>query len=82
MTAEAAQPTDAEATAAARRHKDFFGSYPNAVVKLGECSTNGSGPGTMCMVALTIDGTKPKAKPISRPMGFARLNGQWEVSIW
>jgi len=81
MAGEEPQPTDAEATAAVRRHKDFFGTYANAEVKLGDCSANHDGPGTVWMTALTMDATKPKAQPVKRPMGFARLNGQWEVSI-
>lgn len=75
-------PTDEQATAAVRRHKDFFGSFPNAGVKLGECGPNNMGPGTMCMTAFTKDVTAANAKPMNRPIGFARVNDQWEVSTW
>lgn len=78
-----AQPTEEEATAAVRRHKLFTGtSLANATLKLGDCSPGGVGPGVTCMTQLTMDPTKPNATPQNRPIGFARVGGQWEVAVW
>ena len=78
-----AQPTEEEAIAAVRRHKLFTGtSLASATLKLGDCSPGGIGPGVTCMTQLTMDATKPSATPQNRPIGFARVNGQWEVAVW
>ncbi|MEO9337087.1 hypothetical protein ABFT80_06585 [Mesorhizobium sp. SB112] len=78
-----AQPTEAEATAAVRRHRLFTGtSLANATLKLGDCSPGGVGPGVTCMTQLVMDTTKPNATPQNRPIGFARVNDQWEVAVW
>lgn len=78
-----AQPTEQEATDAVRRHKLFTGtSLANATLKLGDCSPGGVGPGVTCMTQLTMDPTRPNAAPQNRPIGFARVNGQWEVAVW
>ncbi|MHC1547939.1 hypothetical protein [Phyllobacterium sp. K27] len=78
-----AQPTEDEATAAVRRHRLFTGtSLTNATLKLGDCSPGGVGPGVTCMTQLVMDSTKPNATPQNRPIGFARVNGQWEVAVW
>jgi hypothetical protein len=34
------------------------------------------------MTQLIMDTTKPNATPQNRPIGFARVNGQWEVAVW
>lgn len=82
-SASVAQPTEAEAIAAVRRHKLFTGtSLANATLKLGDCSPSGVGPGVTCMTQLVMDTTKPNATPQNRPIGFARVNGQWEVAVW
>lgn len=78
-----AQPTEEEATAAVRRHRLFTGtSLANATLKLGDCSPGGVGPGVTCMTQIVMDSTKPDATPRNRPIGFARVNGQWEVAVW
>jgi len=78
-----AQPTEQEATDAVRRHKLFTGtSLANATLKLGDCSPGGVGPGVTCMTQLTMDPTRPNAASQNRPIGFARVNGQWEVAVW
>lgn len=78
-----AKPTEAEATEAVRRHRLFTGtSLANATLKLGDCSPGGVGPGVTCMTQLVMDSTKPNATPQNRPIGFARVNGQWEVAVW
>ncbi|NUU49093.1 hypothetical protein HP438_19150 [Sphingomonas zeae] len=78
-----AQPTEEEATAAVRRHRLFTGtSLANATLKLGDCSPGGVGPGVTCMTQLVMDPTRPNATPQNRPIGFARVNGQWEVAVW
>lgn len=83
VAAGVAQPTEEEATAAVRRHRLFTGtSLSNATLKLGDCSPGGVGPGVTCMTQLVMDSTKPNAAPQNRPIGFARVNGQWEVAVW
>jgi hypothetical protein len=78
-----AQPTEEEAIAAVRRHKLFTGtSLASATLKLGDCSPGGVGPAVTCMTQLTMDASKPNAMPQNRPVGFARVNGQWEVAVW
>ena len=78
-----AQPTEQEATDAVRRHKLFTGtSLANATLKLGDCSPGGVGPGVTCMTQLMMDPTRPNAASQNRPIGFARVNGQWEVAVW
>ena len=75
-----AQPTEEEAIAAVRRHRLFTGtSLANATLKLGDCSPGG---GVTCMTQLTMDTTRANATPQNRPVGFARVNGQWEVAVW
>lgn len=81
-TAEVAQPTEDEATAAVRRHRLFTGPLTNATLKLGDCSPGGVGPGVTCMTQIVMDSTKPNATPQNRPIGFARVNGRWEVAVW
>ncbi|PEQ11654.1 hypothetical protein B2G71_16175 [Novosphingobium sp. PC22D] len=78
-----AQPTEEEATAAVRRHRLFTGtSLANATLKLGDCSPGGVGPGVTCMTQLVMDPSRPNAAPQNRPIGFARVDGQWEVAVW
>lgn len=78
-----AQPTEDEATAAVRRHRLFTGtSLATATLKLGDCSPGGVGPGVTCMTQIVLDSTKAGATPQNRPIGFARVNGQWEVAVW
>ena len=78
-----AQPTEEEAIAAVRRHRLFTGtSLANATLKLGYCSPGGVGPGVTCMTQLTMDTARANATPQHRPVGFARVNGQWEVAVW
>lgn len=77
------QPTEEEAIAAVRRHRLFTGtSLANATLKLGDCSPGGVGPGVTCMTQLVMDPTKANATPQNRPVGFARVGGQWEVAVW
>ncbi|MCP1931057.1 hypothetical protein [Bradyrhizobium elkanii] len=78
-----AQPSEEEATAAVRRHRLFTGtSLANATLKLGDCSPGGVGPGVTCMTQIVLDPTKPNAASQNRPIGFARVSGQWEVAVW
>ncbi|TIV45288.1 MAG: hypothetical protein E5V86_34190, partial [Mesorhizobium sp.] len=78
-----AQPSEEEATAAVRRYRRFTGkSLERATLKLGDCSPGGVGPGVTCMTQLVMDPTKAGAVPQNRPIGFARVNGQWEVAVW
>ena len=68
---------------AVRRHRLFTGtSLANVTLKLGDCSPGGVGPGVTCMTQLTMDTTRANATPQNRPVGFARVNGQWEVAVW
>lgn len=81
--ASVAQPTEVEAIAAVRRHRLFTGtSLANATLKLGDCSPGGVGPGVTCMTQLTMDTARANGTPQNRPVGFARVNGQWEVAVW
>lgn len=82
VAAGVAQPTEDEATAAVRRHRLFTGPLTNATLKLGDCSPGGIGPGVTCMTQIVMDSTKPNATPQNRPIGFARVSGQWEVAVW
>lgn len=83
VAAGVAQPTEEEATAAVRRHRRFTGtSLEHATLKLGDCSPGGIGPGVTCMTQLIMDPAKAGAAPQNRPIGFARVNGQWEVAVW
>jgi hypothetical protein len=82
VAAGVAQPSEDEATAAVRRHRLFTGPLTNATLKLGDCSPGGIGPGVTCMTQIVMDSTKPNATPQNRPIGFARVNGQWEVAVW
>ncbi len=83
VSAGVAQPTEEEATAAVRRHRLFTGtSLANATLKLGDCSPGGVGPGVTCMTQLVMDPAKPGAAAQNRPIGFARVNNQWEVAVW
>lgn len=82
VAAGVAQPTEEEATAAVRRHRLFTGPLTNATLKLGDCSPGGVSPGVTCMTQVVLDSTKPNAAPQNRPIGFARVNGQWEVAVW
>lgn len=78
-----AQPTEEEATAAVRRHRLFTGtSLANATLTLGDCSPGGVGPGVTCMTQLVMDPSRPNAVPQNRPIGFARVDGRWEVAVW
>jgi hypothetical protein len=78
------QPTEDEATAAVRRYRGGLmgSSLANATLKLGDCSPGGIGPGVTCMTQIVMDPTRPNAAPQNRPIGFARVNGQWEVAVW
>lgn len=77
------QPSEEQATAAVRRHRLFAGpSLANATLKLGDCSPGGVGPGVTCMTQVVLDSTRPNAVPQNRPVGFARVDGQWEVAVW
>ena len=83
LPAAVAQPSEDEATAAVRRYRRFTGtSLEHATLKLGDCSPGGVGPGVTCMTQLVMDPSKPGAGPQNRPIGFARVNGQWEVAVW
>ena len=83
VVAGVAQPTEEEAIAAVRRHRLFTGtSLASATLKLGDCSPGGVGPGVTCMTQLTMDATRANATPQNRPIGFARVDGQWEVAVW
>ena len=83
VVAGVAQPTEGEATAAVRRHRLFTGTtLAHATLKLGDCSPGGVGPGVTCMTQIVLDSSKVGATPQNRPVGFARINGQWEVAVW
>lgn len=78
-----AQPSEEEATAAVRRYRRFTRtSLERATLKLGDCSSGGVGLGLTCMTQLVMDPTKAGAASQNRPIGFARVNGQWEVAVW
>ena len=78
----AAQPSEVEATAAVRRYRTGFSNFPNATLTLGECSPGTMAPGVTCMTRIVLDSTAKGAVPQNRPIGFARVGGQWEVSLW
>lgn len=83
VVAGVAQPSEEEATAAVRRHRLFTGtSLERATLKLGDCSPGGVGPGVTCMTQLVMDPARPGAAPQNRPIGFARVDGRWEVAVW
>lgn len=83
VAAAVAQPSEEEAMVAVRRHRLFTGtSLANVTLKLGDCSPGGVGPGVTCMTQIVLGSTKPNATPQNRPIGFARVNGQWEVAVW
>jgi hypothetical protein len=83
VAAGVAQPSEEEATTAVRRHRLFTGtSLANATLKLGDCSPGGVGPGVTCMTQIVLDPTRPNVSPQNRPIGFARVIGQWEVAFW
>ena len=83
MAAGVAQPSEEEATAAVRRYRRFTGtSLEHATLKLGDCSPGGVGPSVTCMTQLVMDPTKAGASRQNRPIGFAPVNGQWEVAVW
>ena len=79
----AEHPSNEDATAAVRAAVNFmFGSsptYPEASVKVGDCSPSSIFPGVMCLVELT---PRPSAKPEIKTVGFARLNGSWHSTSW
>lgn len=74
----AAQPSEEEATAAVRRFRAGFQTYTQATLTLGECAGAGAEPGVTCMTLVTL---RPGSSPQNRTIGFARVNGQWEVSV-
>jgi hypothetical protein len=76
--AGAAQPSEDEATAAVRRFRAGFQTYTQATLTLGECSAGGDQPGVTCMTHVVL---RPGSMPQNRMIGFARVNGQWEVSV-
>lgn len=76
------QPTEAEATEAVRRHRVGFKSYPDATLTLGDCSTGGLAPGVTCAARVVLNPDRPNASAQTRSIGFARIEGQWEVSLW
>lgn len=71
------QPSEAEATAAVRRYRAGFQTYPQASLTLGECSSDDP-PGVSCMTTVVL---RPGASPQNRAVGFARVHGRWEVSV-
>ena len=76
------QPTVAQATAAVRRHRVGFATYPDATLTLGECAPGTIAPGVSCMTRIILDPGAKGATPQDRAIGFARVAGQWEVSLW
>src|SRR3954466_12210198 len=76
------QPTEAEATAAVRRHHVGFATYPKATLTLGECAPGTMTPGVRCMTRIILDPGVTGTMPQDRAIGFARIAGQWEVSLW
>lgn len=76
------QPTQAEATEAVRRHRVGFTSYPEATLTLGDCSTGGLAPGVTCAERVVLNPDRPNASAQNRSIGFARIDGRWEVSLW
>ena len=83
IAAGVAQPSEEEATAAVRRYRRFTGtSLEHATLKLGDCLPGGIGPGVTCMTQVVMDPSKAGAAPQNRPIGFARVNGQWEGAVW
>ncbi|RRY11315.1 hypothetical protein EGJ58_06515 [Brucella anthropi] len=75
----ASSSTGSPRRAKGRRHE---GTRDRATLNLGDCSPGGVGPGVTCMTQLVMDPTKAGAAPQNRPIGFARVNGQWEVAVW
>lgn len=78
MPAGAEQPSEAEATAAVRRHRMGFNTNSEATLTLGECGPGTIGPGVTCMTTVVF---RPGSTPQNRMIGFARVNDQWEVSV-
>lgn len=76
------QPTEAEATEAVRRHRVGFTSYPEATLTLGDCSPGGLAPGVTCAARVVLNPDRAGATAQTRSIGFARIEGQWEVSLW
>ncbi|WP_217430270.1 hypothetical protein [Sphingomonas bacterium] len=73
------QPTEDEATAAVRRHKVGFMTFPEATLILGDCAPATLTAGVNCMTQMVL---QKGSSPQNRSVGFARVNGQWEVSLW
>lgn len=76
------QPTQEEATQAVRRHRVGYNSYPQATLILGECSPGGLAPGVTCAARVVLKPDRAGATAQTRSIGFARIEGQWEVSLW
>lgn len=77
-----AQPTEMEATAAVRRHRVGISTFPDATLTLGDCSPGTVAAGVSCMTKITLHPTRTGASAQTRSIGFARVDGQWEVSAW
>lgn len=75
----ASQPSEEEATAAVRRFKVGFNTFTTAALKLGDCAPSTMGPGVACTAQVVL---RPDMAPQNRTIGFARVNGQWDVSVW
>lgn len=73
------QPSEAEATAAVRRHKVGFMTFPEATVTLGDCAPGTMTAGVTCMTQVVL--AKGSA-PQNRSVSFAHVNGEWEVALW
>ena len=72
-------PSAAEATAAVRRLKVGVMTFTEATVVLGDCAPATMTAGVTCMTQVVLDKGSP---PQNHPISFARVNGQWEVSLW
>ena len=77
-----AQPTEMEATAAVRRHRVGISTFPDATLTLGDCSPGTIAAGVSCMTKITLHPTRTGASVQTRSIGFARVDGLWEVSAW
>ena len=69
-------PTQAQALEAIKRRMTLF---PELAASLGDCTPGSAGPGVMCL--MNIKNTA-RDIPNPRPVGFARVDGRWEVSVW
>ncbi len=54
-------------------------TFPEATVVLGDCAPASMTAGVTCMAHMVLE---KGSAPQNRSVSFARVEGQWEVSMW